>query len=57
MTVAETVTGSGALATPELISLLDEAAEAATALRGRALETVAAKVSPSGKIDAALLER
>jgi len=57
LTVAETVTGSGALATPELIPLLDEAAQAATILRGRAIEAVAAKVSPGGKIDAALLER
>ena len=57
MTVAETVTGSGALATPELIPLLDEAAKAATILRGRAIEAVAAKVSQGGKIDAALLER
>ena len=46
MTVAETVTGSGALTTPELIPLLDEAAEAATILRDRAVEAVAAKVSP-----------
>jgi (2S)-methylsuccinyl-CoA dehydrogenase len=57
LTVAETVTGSGALATPELIPLLDEAAKAATILRGRAIEAVAAKVSQGGKIDAALLER
>ncbi len=57
MTVAETVTGSGALATPELIPLLEEAAKAATTLRGRAIEAVAAKVSHGGKIDAALLER
>ncbi|MBC8013970.1 MAG: acyl-CoA dehydrogenase family protein, partial [Methyloceanibacter sp.] len=51
------MTGSGALATPELIPLLDEAAEAAIALRGRAIEAVVAKVSQGGKIDAALLER
>ena len=57
MTVAETVTGSGALATPELIPLLDEAAKAATTLRDRAVEAVAAKVSQGGKIDSALLER
>jgi (2S)-methylsuccinyl-CoA dehydrogenase len=57
LTVAETVTGSGALATPELISLLDEAAKAATILRDRAVEAVSAKVAQGGKIDAALLER
>lgn len=57
LTVAETMTVSGALTTPELIPLLDEAAEAATTLRGRAIEAVAAKVSQGGRIDAALLER
>ena len=55
MTVAETVTGSGALATPGLIPLLNEAAEAATILRGRAIEAVAAKVSSGGKIDGGAL--
>ena len=57
MTVAETVTRSAAPATQELISLLDQAAEAATALRDRAIETVAAKVASGGKIDGAALER
>jgi len=57
LTVAETVTGSGALATPGLIPLLNEAAEAATILRGRAIEAVAAKVSSGGKIDGGALER
>ena len=57
MTAAETVTGRGAPSAPELIPLLEEAAEAATTLRARAVEAVAAKVSPGGKIDAALLER
>ncbi len=37
MTVAETLTVEGAQATPELIALLDEAAEAATTLRDRAV--------------------
>ncbi len=57
MTVAETVTRSAAPATQELISLLDQAAEAATTLRDRAVEAVAAKVASGGKIDGAALER
>ena len=57
MTVAETVTGRGTQSAPELIPLLDEAAEAATKLRDRAVEAVAAKVAPGGKIDGAALER
>ncbi|HEX2448380.1 MAG TPA: acyl-CoA dehydrogenase family protein [Methyloceanibacter sp.] len=39
------------------MSLLDEAANAATALRDRATEAVRAKVSPGGKLDNAALER
>ncbi len=57
MTVAETMTGRGAPSAPELIPLLDEAAKAATTLRDRAIEAVAAKVSSGGKIDNAALER
>jgi (2S)-methylsuccinyl-CoA dehydrogenase len=57
LTVAETVTRSAAPATQELISLLDQAAEAATTLRDRAVEAVAAKVASGGKIDGAALER
>jgi (2S)-methylsuccinyl-CoA dehydrogenase len=57
LTVAETVTRSGAPAAPELITLLDEAAEAATTLRDRAIEAVSAKVASGGKIDSAALER
>ena len=57
MTVAETLTVEGAQATPELIALLDEAAEAATKLRDRAVAAVAAKVSSGGKLDNAALER
>ncbi len=53
MTVAETV----APATQELISLLDQAADAATVLRDRAVEGVSAKVSSGGKLDNAALER
>ena len=57
MTVAETVTSSGAAASPELIPLLDDAAKAATTLRDRAIEAVSAKVSSGGKLDNAALER
>ena len=57
MTVAETVTMSGAAASPELIPLLDEAAKAAATLRDRAIEAVSAKVSSGGKLDNAALER
>jgi (2S)-methylsuccinyl-CoA dehydrogenase len=54
---AETVRGSEAPTVPELIPLLESAAEAAAALRDRAVEAVAAKVSSGGKIDGAALER
>ena len=57
MTVAETVTVRAAPSAPELISLLDEAAKAATTLRASAVEAVSAKVSSGGKIDASALER
>ena len=53
MTVAATV----APATQELISLLDQAADAATTLRDRAIEGVSAKVSAGDKLDNAALER
>ena len=57
MTAVETVRGHSAPATPELIPLLDKAAEAAATLRDRAIKAVAAKVSAGGKLDAAALER
>ena len=57
MTAAETLTAGGKSATPDLIARLDEAAKAATALRDRAVEAVAAKVASGGKIDNAALER
>jgi (2S)-methylsuccinyl-CoA dehydrogenase len=57
VTVAESVTGREARRGPELIPLLAGAAEAATALRGRAVEGVAAKVVASGQIDSEALER
>jgi len=42
---------------PEFISLLDAAAEAAGMVRERAVAAVAAKVTASGKLDGAALER
>jgi (2S)-methylsuccinyl-CoA dehydrogenase len=57
LTAAETLTAGGKSATPDLIARLDEAAKAATALRDRAVEAVAAKVASGGKIDNAALER
>jgi (2S)-methylsuccinyl-CoA dehydrogenase len=57
LTAAETVRGSEAPTVPELIPLLESATEAAAALRDRAVEAVAAKVSSGGKIDGAVLER
>jgi (2S)-methylsuccinyl-CoA dehydrogenase len=55
LTVAETVRGTHAAS--ELISLLDQAADAATKLRDRAIAAVSAKVAAGGKVDAAALER
>jgi (2S)-methylsuccinyl-CoA dehydrogenase len=57
LTVAEAISTRGAPSASELISLLDEAVNAATALRDRATEAVRAKVSPGGKLDNAALER
>jgi (2S)-methylsuccinyl-CoA dehydrogenase len=56
LTVAETVKGRAALDAPALISLLDAAAKASTALRDRAIQGVAAKVAPGGRIDGPALE-
>jgi (2S)-methylsuccinyl-CoA dehydrogenase len=56
LTVAETVKSRAAPDTPELLSQLDAVAEAATALRDRAVQGVAAKVAPGGKIDGPALE-
>jgi (2S)-methylsuccinyl-CoA dehydrogenase len=55
LSVVEAVCGTRS--GPELISLLDETAEAATQLRDRAVAGVAAKVALGGKIDGAALER
>ena len=57
MTAAETLRGSEAPRSRELIPLLESAAEAASTLRDRAVEAVAAKVSSGGQIDSAALER
>jgi (2S)-methylsuccinyl-CoA dehydrogenase len=57
LTVAEAITNRGAPSATELISLLDDAAKAATGLRDRAIDAVAAKVSSGGKLDNAALER
>jgi (2S)-methylsuccinyl-CoA dehydrogenase len=51
------LTGGEAPSVPELIPLLESAAEAAATLRDRAVEAVGAKVSSGGKIDGAALER
>ena len=57
MTAAETLTGGEASSSPELIPLLESAAQAAATLRDRAVEAVATKVSSGGKIDGSALER
>ncbi len=57
MSAVETLAGHASALTPDLIPLLDSAAEAAAGLRDRAVEAVAAKVSSGGKIDGAALER
>ena len=57
MTAAETLRGSEAPSSRELIPLLESAAEAASTLRDSAVEAVAAKVSSGGQIDSAALER
>jgi len=57
LTAAETLTGGEASSSPELIPLLESAAQAAATLRDRAVEAVATKVSSGGKIDGSALER
>jgi len=57
LTAAETLRGSEAPRSRELIPLLESAAEAASTLRDSAVEAVAAKVSSGGQIDGAALER
>ena len=57
MTAAETLRGSEAPRSRELIPLLESAAEAASTLCDSAVEAVAAKVSSGGQIDGAALER
>jgi (2S)-methylsuccinyl-CoA dehydrogenase len=57
VTVAESLSPSSPTRLPDLIQLLDAATEAAGTLRQQAVEAVAAKVAPGGKLDAAALER
>ncbi len=57
LTAVETLRGRAPAQSPELIPLIEKAAEAAGALRDRAVEAVAGKVSSGGKIDGAALER
>jgi (2S)-methylsuccinyl-CoA dehydrogenase len=57
VTVAEGLSPSSPTRLPDLIQLLDAATEAAGTLRQQAVEAVAAKVAPGGKLDAAALER
>jgi len=54
---SETLSKSSESSLPDLIPLLDSAAEAASSLRDRAREAVAGKVSQGGKIDGDALER
>jgi (2S)-methylsuccinyl-CoA dehydrogenase len=53
----ETLSKSSESGLPDLIPLLESAAEAASTLRDRARDAVAGKVSQSGKIDGDALER
>jgi (2S)-methylsuccinyl-CoA dehydrogenase len=57
LTAAETLRRSEGGSAPELIPLLESAAEAAATLGDHAVEAVAAKVSQGDKIDGAALER
>jgi (2S)-methylsuccinyl-CoA dehydrogenase len=54
---SETLSKSSESSLPDLIPLLDSAAEAASSLRDRCREAVAGKVSQGGKIDGEALER
>jgi (2S)-methylsuccinyl-CoA dehydrogenase len=54
---SETLSKSSESSLPDLIPLLDSAAEAASSLRDRCREAVAGKVSQGGKIDGDALER
>ncbi len=57
MTAVETSRGRAPAQSPELIPLLEKAAQAAATLRNHAVEAVAGLVSSGGKIDGAALER
>ncbi len=57
MTAVETLPGRAPAETPNLIPMLESAAEAALSLRDRAVEAVGDKVSKGGTIDGAAFER
>ncbi len=57
MTAVETLRGRAPAQSPELIPLLEKAAQAAATLGNHAVEAVAGLVSSGGKIDGAALER
>jgi (2S)-methylsuccinyl-CoA dehydrogenase len=57
LTAVETLRGRAPAQSPELIPLLEKAAQAAATLGNHAVEAVAGLVSSGGKIDGAALER
>jgi (2S)-methylsuccinyl-CoA dehydrogenase len=57
LSAVETLRGHASALTPDLIPLLDSAADAAKELRDRAVEAVSDKVSGGGTIDGAAFER
>jgi (2S)-methylsuccinyl-CoA dehydrogenase len=57
LTAVETLPGRAPAETPNLIPMLESAAEAALSLRDRAVEAVGDKVSKGGTIDGAAFER
>ena len=57
MTVTAKTSSVSSTSIPDLITLLEAAAKAASGLRDRARDAVAAKVSQGGKIDGEALER
>ncbi len=57
MTAVETLSGRAPVQTPNLIPMLESAAEAALSLRDRAVEAVGDKVAKGGMIDGAAFER
>jgi (2S)-methylsuccinyl-CoA dehydrogenase len=57
LTAVETLSGRAPVQTPNLIPMLESAAEAALSLRDRAVEAVGDKVAKGGTIDGAAFER